>query len=197
MPANPDDVLDSMSDDQYEKDKFLPYWAQQWPASLSLFNFIASASNAEFFASGPDFICELGAGLGIVSSLLCTKKKFVVATDIAPDACKYSAYNIGLYSRPAMVVCSDWREAPFKIKFDCIVGSDIIYERRWISPVLEFLVSFLRKDGAAFIADPCRQWWSEFQDTAASKGFSVTRVWREIVNQGKTTAEIVRLTCSP
>ena len=102
-----------------------------------------------------------------------------------------------LYSGPAMVVCSDWRAPPFKIKFDCIVASDIIYEQRWISPVLDFCASFLKKDGSAFIADPCRQWWKNFQDAAVSKGFAVTRVWREVVNQGKTTTEIVRLTRAP
>jgi predicted nicotinamide N-methyase len=194
MPANPDDALDSMTDGQYEKDKFLPYWAQQWPASHALFNFILSGAGPSVTPGGSFRICELGSGLGTVSALLCAQGKHSIATDISLDACRYSAYNIRCYSDRAMVVCSDWRTPPFKYKFDCMLASDILYEQRWISPVLDFLKLSLDKDGTVFIADPCRQWWGEFQNAAVFNGFCLIKVWQEIVNQGKTTVEILRLT---
>jgi predicted nicotinamide N-methyase len=191
-PTNPDDVLDSMTEEQYEKDKFLPYWAQQWPACLPLFNYISLHATSVFSASG--IICEIGSGLGIVSSLLSLKKMHIVATDISPDACRYSAYNMRQYSSCARVICSDWRASPFTIKFDTIIASDILYEQRWISPVLAFLSASLKNGGAALIADPCRQWWLEFQGTATTRGFTLSKVWQEVVNEGKTTVEILRLT---
>jgi predicted nicotinamide N-methyase len=181
-----------MTEEQYEKDKFLPYWAQQWPASLALFNYISSYFQSVIPLSG--IVCEMGSGLGIISMLLSAGKKRIVATDIAYDACRYSMYNMGQYSSYPMALCSDWRSSPFKIKFDCILASDILYEQRWISPVLDFLRSSLKNDGTAFIADPCRQWWQEFKNTAVGQGFTLNKTWEELVNQGKTTVEVLCLT---
>jgi predicted nicotinamide N-methyase len=190
-PANPDDVLDSMTDEQYEKDKFLPYWAQQWPACSPLFNFLSTHAGSVIHSSAS--VCEIGCGLGIISTLLQMKKMRIVATDLAFDACRYASYNMRQYSSVSKVVCSDWRLSPFKMGFDCVVGSDIFYEQRWISPVLDFLKSSMKIDGAAYIADPCRQWWQEFQDAAVTQGFTLNKVWQEAVNQGKTTVEVLRL----
>jgi predicted nicotinamide N-methyase len=138
-------------------------------------------------------VCEMGSGLGIVSALFSALKIRAVATDIAPDACRYSSYNIRQYSAHAKVVCSDWRAPPFRTKFDCIVASDILYEQRWLEPVLDFLKLMLAHDGAAYIADPCRQWWQEFQAHAKKRGFTLDKAWQEIVNQGKTKVEVMRL----
>jgi ETFB lysine methyltransferase len=190
-PANPDDVLDSMTDEQYEKDKFLPYWAQQWPACSPLFNFISMHADSIMHPGAA--VCEIGCGLGIISSLFQRKKMHIVATDLAFDACRYAGHNMRQYSPLSRVICSDWRFSPFKTGFDFIVGSDILYEQRWISPVLEFLESSLNIEGAAYIADPCRQWWQEFQDAAAKRGFTLNKVWQETVNQEKTTVEVLRL----
>jgi ETFB lysine methyltransferase len=190
-PASPDDVLDSISEEQYEKDKFLPYWAEQWPACLPLFNYLSLHGSQVIPLSG--ITCEMGSGLGIISMLLSCRKNRIVATDISADACKYSAYNMGQHAPHPMVICSDWRASPFKTKFDLVVASDILYEQRWISPVLYFLETSLKTGGAAFIADPCRQWWREFQEAAEDRGFTLSKTWQEIVNQGKTTVEILRL----
>jgi predicted nicotinamide N-methyase len=180
-----------MTEEQYAKDKFLPYWAEQWPASLPLFNYLSLHAATIIPATG--IVCEVGSGLGIISMLLSAAKMRIVATDIAPDACRYSAYNMGQYSSLPMVICSDWRASPFNVKFDRIIASDILYEQRWISPVLDFIKTSLKNNGAALIADPCRQWWQEFQDTAIDRGFTLNKTWQELVNKGKTTVEIIRL----
>lgn len=191
-PANPDDVLDTMSDEQYEKDKFLPYWAQQWPACHPLFNFLST--NAASLVPYPGITCEIGCGLGIISAYLSRAETQIVATDLSFDACRYTAYNMKQNSsKQPQIVCSDWRSSPFKIKFDCILASDILYEQRWIAPVLNFLKGSLSNKGAAFIADPCRQWWQEFQATAVAQGFTLSLAWQEVINQGKTTVEVFKI----
>jgi predicted nicotinamide N-methyase len=181
-----------MTDEQYERDKFLPYWAQQWPACLPLFNYLSLHASSVIPVSG--IVCEMGSGLGIISMLLASGRNRIVATDIAPDACRYSIYNMRQYASYPQVLCSDWRVPPFSVKFDTIIASDILYEQRWISVVLDFLTTSLKNDGAAIIADPCRQWWLEFQNAAIDRGFALNKIWQEIVNQGKTTVEILRLT---
>jgi SAM-dependent methyltransferase len=193
-PSDPESILDSMTDEEYEKDKFLPYWAEQWPASLPLFRFLAANFLSALSPGG--LIAELGSGLGLASSLLAAKGLRVVASDIALDACKYSRHNILLHAPRARAVCMDWRRGCFKPVFDCIVASDILYEQRWISPVIGLLNGALKPGGVAYCADPCRQWWNEFQSRAHARGFGASLVWEEYVNQGKTKVEILRLTKS-
>jgi ETFB lysine methyltransferase len=190
-PKDPESILDSMTDDEYEKDKLLPYWAEQWPASFALFNFVAARSRTVF---GPGcIVCELGSGLGIVSSVLASRNIRCVATDIAFDACRFSRHNMLLHSHRAAVVCADWRTLCFKPVFNCVIASDIIYEQRWIEPVIRFLQNALAEEGTAYIADPCRQWWNNFAHAAGSMGFNCKQEWQEYVNGGKTKVEILCL----
>jgi hypothetical protein len=75
----------------------------------------------------------------------------------------------------------------------CVIASDIIYEQRWIAPVIQFLNASLAPGGFAYIADPCRQWWDEFKTSAVKAGFSSSLAWEEYVNEGKTRVEILRM----
>ncbi len=190
-PADPESILDAMTDEEYEKDKLLPYWAEQWPASFALFNFMAAYSGMALPPSG--LVCELGSGLGIVSSILAHRHIRCIATDLALDACRFTRHNILLHAQRAHVVCADWRHLCFPRVFDCVIASDIIYEQRWVEPVLCFLCNALMPGGIAYIADPCRQWWNTFKNAAHTAGFSVKVSWEEQVNEGRTRVEIVRL----
>jgi predicted nicotinamide N-methyase len=189
-PADPESILDSMSEEEYEKDKMLPYWAEQWPASFAMFNFLAGHGREALPLN--DWVVEIGSGLGIVASV-CAKAGFkCVATDISIDACRFSRHNMLQHSQKALVVCADWRTVCLRPLFGCVIASDIIYEQRWISPVLQFINGTLAPGGAAYIADPCRQWWNEFKSSAGTAGFSSSLVWEEYVNEGKTRVEILR-----
>jgi ETFB lysine methyltransferase len=190
-PADPESILDSMTDEEYEKDKMLPYWAELWPASFGLFNFLAAKWRDVLPERG--LLCELGSGLGIVSALLAANNVRCIATDISFDACRFSQHNILLHARCASVVCTDWRQPAFKRSFDCVVASDIIYEARWVEPVLRFLYDELVAGGTALIADPCRQWWQLFKDSARAAGFLETLVWEDFANNGKTRVEVLKL----
>jgi ETFB lysine methyltransferase len=189
-PADPESILDSMSDEEYDKDKMLPYWAEQWPASLAMFNFMAAQSLAVLPHN--EYVVELGSGLGLVASVCAKKGIRCVATDISLSACMFSRHNILLHAPKAFVLCADWRHACLKQAVGCVIASDIIYEQRWIVPVLEFLIATLAPGGMAYIADPCRQWWEEFKTSAHRAGFASTPAWEEYVNEGKTKVEILR-----
>lgn len=190
-PADPESILDSMSDEEYDKDKMLPYWAEQWPASFAMFNFMAGHGRAALLPNG--YVVELGSGLGIVASICAKKGIRCVATDISLSACRFSRHNILLHAQNAFVICADWRHVCLRPRIDCVIASDIIYEQRWIAPVLQFLNATLAPGGIAFIADPCRQWWEEFKMSAHKAGFATSLAGEEYVNEGKTRVEILRL----
>jgi len=188
-PQDPDMVLDSITDEQYEKDKFLPYWAEHWPSAQVLFPFIEKSKT--LLSSPNTRICELGCGLGIVSALLAQFNCLVFSVDISPQACIYSKENIFRNGGTPRVTVSDWRAMAFKKQFDFVVASDVLYEQRWINPILSCIKSLLKPGGKAWIADPCRRFWEIFKQTACQYGFKVKIIHTGMVN--KTKVEIVEL----
>ncbi len=188
-PSDPDRILNQITDEEYEKDYYLPFWAEHWPSSEVLFTWCLDTLPEKFQS-----ICELGCGLGVISAALTARGYPVIATDISPYACKYSAANMSKYNDSVKkIVCSDWRDTPFKKQFDCIIASDILYEERWINTVLSFLRNHLLEHGIAFIADPTRNYWETFKQQAVEDGFQTEVVHTQIVNEGKTKVEILRL----
>lgn len=188
-PSDPDFLLNQISDEEYEKDQFLPFWAEHWPSSEVLFSYCIDNLGRQFTS-----ICELGSGLGVISAALAAQGHPVFATDISTQGCAYTAMNMRKYSSNGTIVCCDWRLSPFKNRFDCILGSDILYEKRWIAPVLLFLQTHLTDNGIALIADPCRDNWENFKNLAPDYGFGlIESVRKERVNEGKTSVEIIKL----
>lgn len=190
-PENPEEILDKLTVEEFNKDEFLPYWAEHWPASEILFEYI-NEHPVEPAASSMR-ICELGSGLGIIASALCAAKGPVCATDISFESCRYAYANIALYTPHVMVTCCDWRKPPFKCQFDMIVGSDILYEPRWVEPVFLFLKNHLKSNGTALIADPQRAQWNQFKELMLSNGFALSESVKKTASSGKTEVEIVTL----
>ena len=187
-PADTDSLLDKISEAKFDKDRFLPYWAEFWPASEVMFGYLASrafAANAR--------ICDLGCGLGIISSLLGSRSIHVTAIDISPEACTYTAANASRYSSAVHAVCADWRTPFLKCSFDLIVAADVLYEEHCLDPVINFLVAHIPLHGKAIISDPCRKHWSRFKQQIVAKGFKQEKLYNDVVNDGKTTIEIIEL----
>jgi SAM-dependent methyltransferase len=157
-PENPSAILDAMTDEEYEKDKFLPYWAEVWPSVHALVRYLSARS-----ISDRQHICEIGCGLALASSFLAQKNHHLTAIDISPAACAYANRNIRLQSALGNALCCDWRRSPFKGTFDIIIASDVLYEPRWIEPVLSFVKNTLSASGRAIIADPKRASWEQFK----------------------------------
>ncbi len=189
LPADPDAVFDTITDEQYDKDRFLPYWAEQWPAATAFFSFVMKQSFPHDL-----WTCELGCGLGVIASVLSNKGCSVVATDIAPHGCRFAAYNIAANGGVPRVVCADWCAPPFQRQFNLIVASDVLYEARWIDPILDNIEHLLAADGRAWIADPCRQHWELFKQNVARRGFDQRVLERSSVCEGATTVEILEIT---
>jgi SAM-dependent methyltransferase len=187
-PADPNTVLEQLTEDAYEKDKFLPYWAEQWPSSDIILNYLKTCP-----IDPRNKIIELGCGLGIIAAYLSLRKHFVIATDISFDALLFSKANSELNNVRSIPCCVDWRALPFKTNFDLIVASDILYESRWIEPILSICKQFLKPGGRALIADPCRKFWSDFKKRAIMGGFESRIVCTDVIKPQNITVEILEL----
>src|SRR3954452_19529008 len=83
----PRDAEALLSEEAFEHEEFLPYWAELWPSALALARALASRA-----LHGARTL-ELGCGLGLPSLAAAVAGGRVLATDWAPDAVAMTARN--------------------------------------------------------------------------------------------------------
>lgn len=187
-PADLDEVLNSLTEEQYSNDQFQPYWAEFWPSAEILLKFIKSHQ-----FSPETLACELGCGLGIVSSVLAHKGCNIISTDISSMGCRYAFSNLRRNGFTPRVFRGDWSSIGLKNAFDLVAASDVLYESRMIEPVLKCIKEIIKKNGKAWIADPCRRHWEDFKVRASVFGFKTRIIAKEMAENRLTRVEILEL----
>jgi predicted nicotinamide N-methyase len=178
-------LLDRISPEEFLKDEQMPYWAEIWPSSFVLSNYLVG----EIGVSGKRGI-ELGAGVGVVSVALCKAGAQMLVTDYATEALdfiKLNALQNGIALDEQFEVASlDWRNIRLEEKFDFVCAADVLYERRNLLPIVLAIDKLLKPNGTAYIADPRRQIAKGFVALAEDNQFSVQIASRPIVFNRKT-----------
>lgn len=120
-------------------------------------------------------ILELGCGLALASLVLKQRGADVTATDYHPLAEDFLVDNAALNGLPAI----PWRRLDWEIpdddlgRFDLIVGSDVLYERRHAALLAPVLERHAKAEAEIVIADPGRGNSSLMNRTLAAQGYSV------------------------
>jgi predicted nicotinamide N-methyase len=127
-PESPDALID---EDAFERDEFLPYWAELWPAALAL----AEALPADLAGVR---VVELGCGLGVPSLVAAARGAEVTATDWAEEAVELLRRNAELNGLRLRAEARDWRE-PWDERFDLALAADVLYEHRNVEPLATLL----------------------------------------------------------
>ncbi|HEY5086600.1 MAG TPA: methyltransferase domain-containing protein [Gemmatimonadaceae bacterium] len=190
-PRSADDLI---SESDFERDERLPYWAELWPSSTILANFITADSRPR------GRLIELGAGVGLVSLAAALAGHEVTATDYYEDALAFaranSFRNLGYEVKTALV---DWRAVPAGFpRFDVVLASDVLYESRYAPLVAGVVDRFLSARGVAYIADPGRVAANAFVDACVERKLAIhsrtTRPYQAgVVRQTITVYEVTRL----
>jgi len=193
-PIDPEIVLNALDDTEYNKDEFLPYWAELWPSARVFSDFLLD----ELAQHTHRHVVELGTGLGLTTLAVAASGKRCITLDYAFAAGYYTVssarhINPGLDSSNVLPVTADWRSTPLRKSFSLIVGSDILYEKRWCDSVQAFISKHLSPKGIAFIADPGRKHFTHFKNKCILDGLSVSPVRQILTNEGKTTIHIIRI----
>jgi predicted nicotinamide N-methyase len=123
-PASPEALIDEQ---EFERDEFLPYWAELWPAATALAEALPDVAGLR--------VVELGCGLGVTSLVAAAKGAEVTATDWSEDAVELLRRNAGRNGLVVRAEVRDWRE-PWAERFDLALAADVLYERRNVEPVL-------------------------------------------------------------
>jgi predicted nicotinamide N-methyase len=163
--TRPRDSEALLTEEGFEKEEFLPYWAELWSSGVALAHDLAVRS-----LRGASVV-ELGCGLGLPSIAAALAGGRVLATDWSPDAVRATAANAALndvaietaqvaWGAPAVIV----ERAPWRY----VVAADVLYEPRNVDILLDLLPLLVDKQGRVLIADPGRSPAKDFIARAAA-----------------------------
>ncbi len=187
--AEIDSLLDKITPEQFLEDERLPYWAQLWASSIALAEYILRNKITA------DSFIELGSGLGLVSLAAAESFPSVACTDYESSALEFAERNVARNCSKSGGVryeLLDWRIPPAIGMFDVVAAADVLYEKRNIDPVLQFLVTHTKE--FALIADPHRTTADRFFEMA-EKHFEIELEEIDVtLDDVKTGVRICRLT---
>jgi predicted nicotinamide N-methyase len=126
-PDSPEALID---EEAFERDEFLPYWAELWPAARALASALPQVDGLD--------VVELGCGLGLPSLAAAAHGARVTATDWAADAVELLGRNAARNGLRVTVEQRDWRDA-WAARFDLALAADVLYERRNVAPLVDRL----------------------------------------------------------
>lgn len=176
-PRSPDELI---SEDDFNRDERLPYWADVWPSALSL------AARLAGERGGGRRLLELGCGAGYVSAVAASRGFEVVASDYYAEALEFTRLNCWLNRLPSPGTrLVDWRELPGDLgRFDFVVGADVLYEKAYPALVSAAFAATLAPGGLGLVADPGRRGAEPFQVECRRRGLSIAHVERAPFDNG-------------
>ena len=176
--ADIDVLIDQISDDDFNDDERLPYWATLWPSAIGLGHYITSHIDCKRKS-----VLELGCGLGLNGVICAALGANVIFTDYEEDALQFSKKNVALNELPKQnYELVDWRKPSLAGEFDYIIAADVLYEDRFLEPVKDMIVRYLKASGKAFIAEPNRPIARPFFEQLEDAGFSYKQFKQRIVH---------------
>jgi predicted nicotinamide N-methyase len=160
-PPDPEALI---TEQAFEHEEFLPYWAELWPSGVALARRVAARS-----LKGAR-VLELGCGLGLPSLAAALAGGRVLATDWSPQAIDLLRDNAERNDAELELAIVDWAhpaEIVERAPWDLVLGADLLYERRNVEPLLRLVPELLgasdggdeapgRGSGELWLADPGR-----------------------------------------
>jgi predicted nicotinamide N-methyase len=158
-------------------EQLCPYFGVIWPSARGLTEYIASLFPVKF----EDLrILEVGCGLALPSLYCARKGAYVTATDFHPEVPVFLERNIALNGvRNLKFERMNWaggseqviEAPPLHLRYDWVIGSDILYESQHPEPVARALASHVKPGGRIMLADPARPYLQRFSDAMRNLGF--------------------------
>jgi predicted nicotinamide N-methyase len=164
--TRPRDAEALLSEEAFEREEFLPYWAELWSSSVALAHDVARRS-----LRGAR-VLELGCGLGLPSIAAALAGGRVLATDWSPEAIRATAENAQRNEVRLETAVVGWgrpEELVLRAPWRFVLASDVLYERRNVAVLLDLLPRLVDVTGEVLIADPQRAPAEQFLEHAVAR----------------------------
>ena len=169
----PPDAEALISEESFEHEEFLPYWAELWTSAVAL------AHDLSLRSLRGKHTLELGCGLGLPSIAAARAGGRVLATDWSPDAVAAVAANAERNDVQLETLECSWAEPEPIVErgpWQLVLASDVLYEARNVELLLGLLPRLVDQTGLVLLADPGRVPAERFLATAAEQGWSIRSV---------------------
>jgi ETFB lysine methyltransferase len=187
-PANADELI---SEEDFERDERLPYWADLWPSAFVLAGRLADAKG------GGRGLLGLGCGAGLVATVAALSGFAVTASDYYEDALLFTKTNAWRNGAAVETRHVDWRGMPGDLgDFDLVVASDVLYEPRYGDLVAGAFAATLGRRAIGLLADPGRIAADAFVDACKQRRLVAQKRDRVPYERGdiKQTIDIYEIT---
>jgi predicted nicotinamide N-methyase len=149
-PRDSEQLLD---EDAFEREEFLPYWAEMWPSGVALARDVSSRS-----LRGARTL-ELGCGLGLPSIAAALSGGRVLASDWSTEAIRMTERNAERSGASLETLVCDWSHPESLLErapWDLVLAADVLYERRNVPALAGLLPRLVDPGGEILLADPGR-----------------------------------------
>ena len=146
----PPEAEELLSEEAFEHEEFLPYWAELWPSGVALARLVRRRP------LGGLRVLELGCGLGVPSIVAALGGARVLATDWSVDALEVTALNAERNGAALETAAVSWNQPEPLLDagaWDLVLGADLLYERRNVDQLLDLLPRLGRE---ILLAEPGR-----------------------------------------
>jgi predicted nicotinamide N-methyase len=167
-----DTLIDGITEDEFRKDERLPYWADVWHSAVALGLYLLEHPSIVH----EKLVLELGCGLGVPGILAARLGAKVTFADYDAQALLAAEYNM-LRNAPgteAHFLNLDFRTRSERT-WPVIIAADIVYEKRFIDPLVEFFSNTLGEGGSVVLAEPNRLIAIPFFERIEEAGLRYTR----------------------
>ena len=169
----PPDADALITEEAFEHDEFLPYWAELWSSAVALAHDVSLRS----LRGKPTL--ELGCGLGLPSIAAARAGGHVLATDWSAEAVQATAANAERNGVEVETLRCSWAEpgaivarAPWPL----VLASDVLYEARTVELMLELLPRLVDATGLVLLADPGRVPAERFLAAAGERDWTLRSI---------------------
>ena len=169
----PRDAEALITEEAFEQEEFLPYWAELWISAVAL------AHDVSMRSLRARRTLELGCGLGLPSIAAARAGGRVLATDWSEDAVLATAANAERNGVEVETLRCSWAEPDALVErapWPLVLASDVLYEQRNVDELLAVLPRLVDETGLVLLADPGRVPAERFLSEAEWQGWSVRSV---------------------
>jgi predicted nicotinamide N-methyase len=169
----PGDAEALITEEAFEHEEFLPYWAELWSSAVAL------AHDVSMRALRGKRTLELGCGLGLPSIAAARAGGRVLATDWSQDAVDATAANAELNGLEIETLRCSWGEPDAivaRAPWPLVLASDVLYEARNVEQLLELLPRLVDETGLVLLSDPGRVPAGRFLAAAEDQGWTIRSV---------------------